>query len=274
MPRFRYEDIDWNALRTRAQKEKSWRAKGEADWDARASSFAKRTEQSSYVRQVIDRLNPEKNWSILDVGSGPGTLAIPLAARVQAITCIDFSAAMLAILRQRAGQMRLNNIETRKISWTDNWEAKGLKPHDVVIASRSLAVEDLKAALLKLTAFAIRRVVITDRVRHGPFDPNAFAALGRELHAGPDYIVTLNLLYQMGHLATVDFISIEDSMNYPSLEEAMARYTWMFGDLSIDETERLQHYVRSISSLHENGSVTLRAPCQPTWAFISWQPST
>lgn len=268
----RYQDIDWSLLWRQAQTEKSWQSRGAADWDGRAAAFAQRTEPSSYTKTFLTLLKPDPDWSVLDVGSGPGTVALPLAGRVDEVTCIDFSANMLRILANRAEKEQLANIRTCNLSWTDDWRQHGIVPHDVAIASRSLAVPDLDAALRRLTEFALHKVAVTDRVGHGPFDPDAFAAIGRPLNAGPDYIFTVNLLYRMGHLATVDFIRLEETMHYRCLNEAASRYLWMFPDLTADETGRLHRYIRSISTLHENGSISLHCRHVPTWAFISWRP--
>ena len=264
---------DWNLLWQQARHNKSWQSKGESDWDDRAAAFARRTETSAYTNAFISLLKPDPGWSILDVGSGPGTLAIPLSPMVRQITCLDFSVNMLKILETRATTLGLANIETRKGAWTDDWYQLNIRPHDVVIASRSLSVTDLGAALVRLTEFGLHKIVVTDRVGHGPFDPDAFAALGRPLNTGPDYIYTFNLLYQMGHLASVDFISLKEDQRYPSLDEAFARYAWMFRDLSVTEIDCLHRYVREIAAVHKDGSVTLHSRHVTTWAYISWHPA-
>jgi SAM-dependent methyltransferase len=272
MQPLRYQDIDWNLLWHQAQTEKSWPAKGSAEWDDRAAAFSRRTEQSPYTEKFLTLLKPNPSWSVLDVGSGPGTLALPLATRVKKVTCIDFSANMLKILVSRAEQQQLTNIRTCPIAWTDDWRQHGIAPHDLVIASRSLVVPDLGAALRRLTEFAAHKVVVTDRVGSGPFDPDAFTAIGRPLNPGPDYIYTVNLLYRMGYLASVDFIRLEETAHYRSFNDAVTRYLWMFRDLSAHETERLHSYIRSISTQHEDDTVSLHCRHIPTWAFISWCP--
>ncbi len=161
---------------------------------------------------------------------------------------------------------------TCQLSWEGDWSAHDIKPHDIAIASRSLAVTDLKAALTRLNTFAVKRVCITDRVKSGPKDPEAFAAIGREPGSGPDYIYTINLLYQMGILPTVEYIRLEETMEYASFPEALAGYTWMFHNLTNSEKQRLEQYVRSISTTKADGTVTVQRRIVPIWAFISWKP--
>ena len=272
MKEIQLKDIDWNLLWQIAREEKTRRNKGAEDWDRRAASFFKRNARSLYNTKFIKLLKPEKSWTVLDIGCGPGTLALPLARRVKKVTAMDFSPKMLAILQKRARDEKIQNISTHTLSWTDDWEKEGVTAHDVTIASRSLAVKDLGPALEKLTRYAKKSVVITDRVGHGPLDPEAFKIVGRELKTGPDYIYTINLLYQMGIQATVDFIHIDKKPTYSSLEEAVNSHEWMFRGLTVDEKKRLKKYIQSITTTSDDGRVALHRKYVPTWAFIRWQP--
>ena len=253
MNKTRLENIDWNELWKQSKLEKSFKSKTADDWDKKAPSFARRNSVSLYIDKFIELLNPEVSWSVLDVASGPGTLAIPLAKKVKSVSALDFSPAMLQILEKHIQDEGLTNISTHQLSWNDDWQEKGIGIHDIAIASRALSVDNLRAALEKLNAFARNQVVITDKVGHGPFDPDAFAAVGRELKSGPDYIYTINLLYQMGIRASIDFIELENSMPCSSLEEAMDFYNWMFHDLTDEEKKRLKKYVQSITTSTDNG---------------------
>lgn len=269
----RFEDIDWNRLRQLEQQKTSRKSKNADDWDRKASSFAKRNEGSVYNEKFIELLWPEPSWTILDVGSGPGTLAIPLAGIVRHVTALDFSPGMLAVLEQKAREQGISNITTRKLSWSDDWRHHSIPRHDVALASRSLSVQDLRAALEQLSAFARREVVVTDKVGTGPFDPAAFQALGRKLETGPDYIFTVNILYRMGFPATLDFIRLENSHRYRTFEEAVENYIWMFPEPTRQERRRLEEYVRSIAVRENDGIITLHPRHVTTWAFIRWNPA-
>ncbi len=267
----RLEDIDWNRMRLAALAGKSSPGKTAADWDKKARSFAERNSGTLYVEKFIELLRPDPSWSVLDIGCGPGTIALPLAGQVRKITALDFSKAMLKILRDRAARNNITNITTARLSWTDDWQAHGIKPHDAAIASRSLAVRDLEAALVRLNASARRVAALTDRVGPGPFDPEAYRAVGRTLDPGPDYIYTVNLLYRMGIHASVDFIHLERKIPCASVAGVVEMYAWMFRDLSDTETEKLKQYVRSITTREPDGTILLHREYAPTWAFIRWQ---
>ncbi len=269
-----YDQIDWNRMWSLARKNKgSGKKRSAASWDARADSFRQRTHRSVYIEKFLHLLQPQPGWRVLDMGCGPGTLALPLAKVVRRVTAVDFSSRMLALLREEASRRKIGNISAVQASWEDDWRKRSITVHDVVIASRSLSVADLQAALEKATAFAGELVVITDRVRHGPLDPDAFAAVGRPMKLGPDYIYTLNLLYQMGIEARVDFIRLDETQSYASLDKAVEGFLWMFREeLKTQEREALAAYVRSIARRSSRGDWEIRRRRPPVWAYISWQP--
>ena len=187
-----YSDIDWSLLRKNAMAQKGWKRKGPKEWDNKAQSFSSRTKHNDYVNLFIQELPLDPTLSVLDIGSGPGTLALPIAKHVGNVTAIDFSEGMLDILNQHAKDEHTENIKTIHCSWEDDWKNKGIVPHDIAIASRSVGVEDLEPALEKINSFATKYVFISDRIGATPFEEGAFHAIGRPFQTGPDYIYTLS----------------------------------------------------------------------------------
>lgn len=252
------------------RRRKSWAKKKSADWDKRAPSFARRNLNSAYVAQFLDHLQLDPDDLVLDVGCGPGTLALPIARKVKRVTALDYSAAMLAELKTLAEDQDLKNLTPIQASWEDDWESKGVPPHDIAIASRSLSVDNLQAALAKLDRWATRAVYISDRVGAGPFDPEIFAAVGRNFYPGPDYIYTLNILYTMGIHARVDFISLDRCREYASPEEAFRSNAWMLNNLTPEEEERLRSYIRENLSQSDHSTWIMPRKTAPKWALICW----
>jgi hypothetical protein len=112
---------------------------------------------------------------------------------------------------------------------------------------------------------------VTDRVGATPFDPEAFAAVGREFSPGPDYIYTVNILYQLGINAKVDFISLPAGRIMASRKDALASYSWMFDRLTPGEERNLASYVDSRLKKNAAGQYRLTLGTVPTWAFIYWE---
>jgi len=266
------EEIDWNSLWRESRRQRTWQGKTRDDWNQRAAGFARRNVASQYTLEFISRLALRPEMTVLDMGAGPGTLAIPLARQVQKVTAVDFSRQMLDRLAERCHADGITNIESINGSWEDDWRALGLGVYDLVIASRSLAVDDLRGALGKLNASARELVVIADRVGCGPFDPAIFTAVGREFVPGPDYIYTINVLYQMGIYARLDFIEIQEPKVFESRQAAIDSCAWMLHQLTASEQESLGSYFDEILTANADGTWSMRGQVQPKWAVISFAP--
>jgi ubiquinone/menaquinone biosynthesis C-methylase UbiE len=63
--------------------------------------------------RVIELLAPDSGDRVLDVASGPGTLAVCLAPRVGHVMAIDFAEGMIERLRGHIMRSRLPNLEAR-----------------------------------------------------------------------------------------------------------------------------------------------------------------
>lgn len=264
-------DIDWNQLWRNARRQKSWSGKGASDWDRKAPSFAARNAGSPYVSLLMERLPLAPDFTVLDMGCGPGTLAVPLAERVQAVTAVDYSAGMLDVLRGKVAEEHIENIHLIQGAWEDDWQKLGIGQHDIAIASRSLAVEDLAAALVKLNQAARKYVFISDRIAPTPFDPGAFAAVGREFQSGPDYIYTLNILYSMGIHPQVEVLSLGRDLEFTSVDEAVLTYSWMLRDLTAGEQDALRGYLLSRIIEDKGGKIVIRRQYPARWALIWWK---
>lgn len=270
-PPFTYADIDWATLRDNALSRKGWRTKGAKDWDGKARSFAGRNKSSLYVDLFLSHLPLQEEMTVLDVGSGPGTLAIPIARKVKGVTAIDFSQAMLETLAELAAEEGLTNIKTEHCAWEDDWQARGIARHDIAIASRAMGVKDLATALQKIDDYALQYVFLSDRIGPTPFEIGAFEALGRPFAPGPDYIYTLNILYTLGIYANVQVLQLERDVTYQSLDEAVASYSWMFSNITPQEIAALKQYIARQTVSVDGDCLTVRRATVPQWALIWWR---
>ncbi len=266
-----YDDIDWAVLRANALARKGWKNKGPTEWDVKAESFSNRHKSGTYAALVLAHLPLQAAFSVLDIGSGPGTLAIPMARKVKSVTAIDFSGGMLDTLKEIARKESIDNIRTVQCAWEDDWHEKELQPHDIAIASRSIGVEDLKAALCKINSYGSRYVFLTDRIGSTPFEEGAFIALGRPFSPGPDYIYTLNTLYTLGIYPNITVLNLERDVEFASMEEAIKSYSWMFHDITPEENVALEKYLTRKIIQSINGRITIRRDSPPRWALIWWE---
>ncbi len=264
------QPLDWNIAWQEARKQRRGEHSDCSHWNKRAASFAQNARKSDYAENFLSLLTPQPQWSVLDVGCGAGTLAIPLAPLVRRVTAIDFSENMIGLLNAYCAEQGLYNVHTSVTGWEDDWDQAGIGEHDVAIASRSLVVDDLRTALAKLNLKARHRVYIASLVGDGPFDRRIFDAIGRELDRGPDYIYVYNLLHQMGIQAEVRFVFNGGGHNvFNDIDDAMDQFNWMLGALSPEEEICLRNYFEcNLSKTRDGWSLNYRHPVR--WAIIYW----
>jgi SAM-dependent methyltransferase len=263
-------EIDWNeVIRNKKETHPKTVNSGPEFWNKRAPSFADHAGKTFYPESFIKIMNPDPSWTILDMGCGGGTLAIPMAARVRHITAVDFSEKMLEILNTGAERLEIKNIQTIHAGWEDNWSDSGIGIYDVAIASRSLAVDDIDAALTKLNNAARKRVIISTVVGDGPFDRKMLEAVGRERSASVDYIYFYNLLYQMGILANINLITEDRNNTFGNIEEALESVRWMFQEMTPEEEVKLKKYLED-HLVERDGRLLLDYKKKSTWAVIWW----
>lgn len=238
-------------------------------WDKRAPEFAKHVENGGYPDQFMEILKPQPTWCVLDVGSAAGTLAIPLASRVKAITAMDPSEQMRELLKQRCDRENIGNVRIVDGRWEDDWRALGLGVHDVAIASRSLIVEDLQGAIEKLQAYASHRVILSAMVGDGPRDRRIIEAVGREFVPGADYIILVNLLRQMGIFANLAFIRANKQKTYQNVDDAMADMRWMIREITPEEEEKLRVHLTA-TLIREGDRWKLPYENVVRWAVVWW----
>lgn len=127
-------------------------------WDNMATRYPRYDDasMSKDVRFILNFAENEgisfHNKQILDIGSGTGTIAIPLAQRgAKEVTSLDLCVSMLDILREDALKTNLHHHITTQLT---DWESFELtQSYDIVIASMTpaIACENDAKKMLKAT---------------------------------------------------------------------------------------------------------------------------
>ena len=92
---------------------------------------------ASRVPAVLDRVCQlvPPGATVLEIGAGTGAFTFPLAERASRVTAVDYSPAMLRVLRRKlAATGHSDHIRVLHARWED----ADVEPHDVVLAANAL----------------------------------------------------------------------------------------------------------------------------------------
>lgn len=258
------ETIDFASMYREHKATTDFKGKTSSDWDEKSADMAASVINSPYVDDFISRMNITGDEVVLDIGCGPGTLAIPLAKRVKEVIAIDFSAQMLEELKAYAVREGVTNIKTYHMGWEDDWSA--LPQADIIVASRSIEVPDIDAALAKMSAHARKACYLTYKVGGSFVDMNILDFIGKKVKTKPDYWYIPILLYSQGYLPRVDYIETgRGSVRSGSEEEFVESLIWSVHELSEEQQAKARQYYRDVIVAQN------RPPRAVNWAFIGWE---
>lgn len=266
-------DIDFGALYRRALREQRLAPKPPSAWDGRAASYGQVSGEAAhgegpgcshaaYAQAFIARLRLAEASTVLDIGCGPGTLALPMAAQVREVVALDNSAGMLEELRRRAALQGVDNVRTVLRAWEDDWS--DLPVADIAIASRSTLVDDLEAALHKLAAHARLQVCLSYPV-DSFVDPELLAVAGLQLPRVPSHFLLLGMLHHMGVVPTVEVLQLRSRLaGCPDFDTFASRLAWSTGPLDAAALQRLQAWWDADPARAARGGRPMR------WALVHW----
>lgn len=161
--------------------------------------------------------------TFLDVGSGCGTLSIPLAESGKKVTAIDSSKAMIQALQDDIKERKIKSIDTIEAAWGD----VEIKPYDVILCANVPGLlKDSTGFLEKSNNLAKKAVFLIVGV-----DPHADKFYYKELYpllfnkaflpkkGFTDMYASLN---NMGIFANVKIIAYNFDQPFKNMDEALA----------------------------------------------------
>jgi len=273
-------DPDWNAIwkqrqvlqestRTHDDSSHNWDRKENAErYDANA-----RSGYDERVQRTIASLPVTRDSRVLDIGAGPGVLALPLAPLVREITAVEPGAGMVEVLKKHAELDGIRNITCVQKTWEEVDPSRDLVlPYDIVIASLSLTMHDIREALRKMDAVSSGSVHIF-WFADMPFWERMYADLWQPLHGrpyypGPKADCLFGVLYQMGIYPDVTMMPMAKEYRFGTREELMVFFTKRFGAGTPAQKQVVEEYVRPMIRTQGNEVVVSG---DSTFAHIRWR---
>ena len=235
------DKLNFSKLYKIQMKNSTFKSKSSSDWDKKALHFSQNVLNSPYTKEFTKRVDISDCETLLDVGSGPATISLALAKKLKTVYALDYSKEMLNYAQQNAKNKEIDNLVSIHKSWYDKWN--DVPNTDIVIASRSMEVKNIKKALKKLNEKANKKVYITTKVGGSFIDNEILNQLKRKINPRPDYIYLINTLHSMGIFAKVDFIKTKNNkLQVKTDEEFIQKVSWSLGELTKKEEIILKEY--------------------------------
>jgi ubiquinone/menaquinone biosynthesis C-methylase UbiE len=279
-PESLWNDPDWNEIwkeRQKRHESSKYFNDPSHNWNKRENAerydSTSRNDYDDRVKTTIAKLDITKNSRVLDIGAGPGTFAIPLATRVKEITAIEPGEGMVAILNERMKKTGITNITSIQKRWEDIDPHRDLAgQYDVVIASLSLTMEDIRLALQKMDTVSRESVYLFWFVDM-PFWEKMYADLweplhGSEYYPGPKADCLFGVLYQMGIYANVEMLPLKKEYRFTTLDEMSAFFRRRFNILTGEQELVLAAYLKPLMQTTSNKIVISG---DSTFAKIWWR---
>ena len=274
--------INWSELQSIASpppppEGKAGKPRGN-NWDASADMYNQMAGmEREYTYNQINCIPTTPEDTVLDIGCGPGRISVLIAPRVKSVTSIDVAEKMMAYCRSNAQAAGVENVRVLSLDWTDEEARKTLPKHDIVIASRSVGMQDmllLNAAANKYCALVCwaNADSIPD-VLNGLFEGTSGEMRGpdgRKINRRQDrrlgYNVFWNMAYDLGFDPNIQIVPDGFTKTFGSREEAYADLRKL-RPIGEEEMPQFSRNVDKWLTDNPDGTVTFR---RETRTMVLW----
>jgi len=274
-----YGKIDWNdvwkeLMTTQQRLDKT--GDNNTHWNKKenAERFWKRSQTNSErTDSTLSEISLTSESRVLDIGSGPGRLSIPIAKKVSHVTAVEPAAGMMDVLKENMKAQGINNIHCVSKRWEDlDVKADLDAPYDVVIASFSLGMPDIREAIQNMEQASSKYIYLYWFAGITPWEEHSISLwpslYGTNYVPGPKCDVLYNVLYNMGIFPDVHVFSMDYTNYFSSVDEAMDFYRDRYVIETQTQASILRDHLKSIL-VQENGQLVEKGTS--TRVRISWE---
>ncbi|MDW7732214.1 MAG: class I SAM-dependent methyltransferase [Methanolobus sp.] len=260
-----YNNIDWNDVWTEQMKrhlesgnKKECASIWEEKKNARRFWEMSLRDNQKRARETIRSLHITPGSRVLDIGAGPGTLAIPLAEQVSHVTAVEPSKGMIEVLEDNMAEHGRENISIIRKKWEDIDVVNDLEgPYDAIIASFSLGMPDIRKAIEDMLAVSSGYIYLYWFAGDTSWDIHSKEIWpklhGNDYHTTPKCDVLYNVLYQMGIYPDMEIFTLGRTEVYPTINEAVDNLSNHFSIENDEQRKILEEYLEE-KLKKENGN--------------------
>ena len=215
-----------------------------------AEDCFKKAKFYEYGRKAVESLDEilNNNFEVLEIGSGPGTLTIPLAKNVKKIIAVESSETAVDYLKRNLKENRIENVEIINKNWLKINDREIKDRFDLIVCSHFLwQMEDIEKHLKKMENTSNKYCVviqpagrdslvketwtkITGKDYKGEFDPDA------------DYFVYLTLR-QWERLVNVRVMEYNIERNFEQEVRYIASFIGRYVEVDTHIKKGIEKYI-------------------------------
>lgn len=242
-------------------------------WDSQAPMYDQMAKmEKDFTKLQIAAMPISPTDSVLDLCCGPGRITSMIASQVKSVTSIDASPKMLEFCQSNCHALGLNNVTTKLLNWHNVVADQTVAKHDIVIASRSLAMQEIK----KLNSLANKAVALVCWA-NAPHIPVILGEMFKgtsennfPIPSVPDrrfgYNIMFNLIYDMGLDPNITILDDGFIKTFATYEDAYSELRKLrpFAD------EKLPIFKNNLAPMlteNDDGTVTFQ---QLTKTYVLW----
>lgn len=254
--------------------------RGIGGWDNQADFYNRMTiMEEPYTLKQLELFDCDSEDTVLDVCCGPGRIVVPMSQRAKSVTGIDASPKMLELCEKRAADAGAQNVNTILIDWEDKESVSKLEKHDIVIASRNIAMFDIET----LSSLANKLVVVIIWANYSPGIPQITGELFKgtspdnerapQFHQ-PDRRLGNNLfynrIYDAGYNPNVRILDDGYTATFPDRETAYQELMKLRPSIAEDKIPVFRKNADEFLTDNPDGTVTYLAKTKS--AVFWWEP--
>jgi ubiquinone/menaquinone biosynthesis C-methylase UbiE len=269
--------IIWENAWKEMRKEKMRKLKVSYDdefFKKSANDFSERIKLNDYefgrkkteiLAEVID-----DNFEVLEIGTGPGTLTVPLAKKVKKITGIEFAERNIKNLKLNLKENNLSNVEIINKRWEEIENAKIKGKFDLVVCSHFLwQIKNIDDLLRRMENASRRYYSIIQPCGRDELIKEIFEKISNQKYTGQfepdaDYFAYV-ILREWGRLVSVKYFDYTFERDMEEQIRNVASFIGRFYEVDTVLEKRIKDYLLEIS---EDGIYREENKAAVMW----WQP--
>jgi len=225
------------------------------------------------VEKEMQKIPLQPNFKVLDIGAGPGTHAIPFSKKVDQVTAIEPSQPMIDCLIKRIKENNVENIKHINKQWEDvNINQDLDAPYDLVLASFSLIIDDIKLAIEKMMRVSSDYIYLIWHIGVPAWE-KLYVELWKSLFNIPYTPVPkanclFNVLNQMNIHPNIEIHTMDNYYKFKTKHEAFTHFNKELVLSKKKHRELLRNYLNK-NLIKENGNFILDG--SSNYAAIWWK---